>query len=160
MRPRDLLPNLPHEGPPLPRFLTQIQEQEQEIEHPGCICGREVVTVLAYLNLLSEGWGGFGVLREGRESLENAASAARELNQEELATKIEAFAEKLPLVVTESLAQEAASELKLIARKAWELAKNCKGGREAVAKALALGKEVDAGNLTKKEAVNKLLGES
>lgn len=159
MKPRDLLPNLPHEGPPLPRFLTQARE-EQELTAPGCVCAKEIVAVLGYLNHLAEGWGGFGVLRTGREELEHAAEAARELNEDELALEIEAFAEKLPLVVTESLAKEAASELKPIARKAWELGKHCKGGKEAVAKALALGKEINTGDLTREEAVERLLGES
>lgn len=33
MKPRDLLPNLPHEGPPVPRFLTQGLFQKHEEEH-------------------------------------------------------------------------------------------------------------------------------
>ena len=40
MRPRDLLPNLPHEGPPIPRFLTpgfsreEHEEKRKEVKTP------------------------------------------------------------------------------------------------------------------------------
>ena len=149
MRPRDFLPNLPHEGPPVPRFLTQarIPEHKQEAGGPGCRCADEVLTVLGHLNGLSEGWGGFGVLRTSRERLERAAEAAHELNEEELAVEIESIAEKLSLVTTESLAADAVSELKPIARRAWELGKHCKGTRDATSKALEALRMIKEGEI-------------
>lgn len=146
MKPRDFLPNLPHEGPPIPRFLTP-REQELEVISPGCVCADETLTVLGHLNGLAEGWGGFGVLRQSKERLERAAAGASQVGAEEVASKLLEVASTLEEVHNSEDAKEVAQKLRPIAREAWELGKHCKGGNEAIQKALEALRMIKKGEI-------------
>lgn len=148
MKPRDLLPNLPHEGPPIPRFLTQREEEEQEIAAPGCVCADEVLTVLGHLNGLSEGWGGFGVMRQSKERLERAAKAARQAEAEDIASALLEVVSMLPEVHSSADAERVVQKLKPVAREAWELGKHCKDTREITRKALEALRMIKAGEIS------------
>ena len=144
---RELLPYLPHEGPPVPRFLIEKEEEPEEagrpsvdggVDKPGCTIADEALTVFGHLYGLSEGWGGFGVLRTSAERLKRAASISESIGKGEIADQLREFSERLPEIHTEEDAARAAEEFEPIVREAWELGKHCGLSNSKAQRALAL----------------------
>lgn len=159
MKLADLLPRLPHEGPPIPRFLDLRELGLVEDNKPGCIAADNTLTVLGYLNGLADGWKGFGVLRQGVERLEIASESARKAGGYDIADALDKLAKIMPNIRTEDEAKEAALGLKEVARRAWDLGKNCSGVKAAFPEALTLAKELQRGNITREEAIESLTKE-
>ena len=99
----------------------------QAIVRPGCTAADSALLNLGYLDGLSRGLGGWGVLRVGKERLEEGAKAARQLRQPELATEMEAIAAELPNIHDEASAANLAQKLRPVADRAWSMGASCKG---------------------------------
>lgn len=94
-------------------------------ERPGCQIADACLIVHGYLEELSEGQGGYGVLRLGKERLEAAAVIAEDIGKEDLAESIREVCEKLPEVHTPDAAAELAEEMEPIKKQAWRLGRAC-----------------------------------
>ena len=97
----------------------------ESTERPGCQIADACLVVHGYLEELSEGAGGYGVLKLGRERLEAAAVIAEEIGKEELAESMREVCEKLPDVRTADAAAELAEKMEGIKKQAWRLGRAC-----------------------------------
>lgn len=131
------------------------------IVKPGCTAADESGLAHYHLVGLSRGLGGFGVLRETKRRLERAAEGATIAQDMELAGKFRRIADQLPDVHDEATAGRLASELEPLLPVAWELGKRCGGGKlspELMEKVKDLSAQLQAGKLTKEQAVAQLRG--
>ena len=94
---------------------------------PGCKAADATLLNLSYLEGLSRGLGGFGVLRVGRERLEEGAKAAQQLGYHDLAREMRVIAQELSQVRDEAGAAALAEKLRPVADRAWGLGASCKG---------------------------------
>lgn len=129
---RAALPEPVSMPPPVPRpaptaSLAPSSPSLAAIARPGCTAADSALLNLGYLDGLSRGLGGWGVLRVGKERLEEGAKAARQLRQPELATEMEAIAAELPNVHDEEAATVLAARLRPVADRAWSMGAKCKG---------------------------------
>lgn len=126
-----LLPGNPLVGePPIPRFLLPQAEEpemprEQPLKKPACTAADESGLAYYYLDRLANGAQGFGVLRQGKEHLEAAASAAEELKRRDIAAKLREIAEAMPAVKDGVGAAELADRLEPVIDECWELGRGC-----------------------------------
>lgn len=97
----------------------------ESTERPGCQIADACLVVHGYLEELSEGQGGYGVLKLGKERLEAAAVIADEIGKEDLAESMREVCEKLPEVHTADAAAELAEEMEGIKKQAWRLGRAC-----------------------------------
>lgn len=81
--------------------------------------------VHGYLEELAEGNGGFGVLRVGKERLEEAVLIAKAIGKADLADEMQEIATKLPTVRTAEAAEALAGEMDDIKKHAWRLGRAC-----------------------------------
>ena len=165
--------------PPLPRGLIALMEasadsepdevrphfvdaniQTKALARPGCTAAETTILTLGFLEGLSEGMGGFGVLRQGKEYLETGAQAARSLGRTELADDLEQIAEDLAEVHTAEEAQLMAERLRPLKADTWELGRRCKGNfsPEALEQARQLAQRVRDGEITFEQAVKQVKG--
>ena len=131
------------------------------IERPGCTAADNALLVHSYLSNLADGKPGFGVLRIGKERLEEGAKAAAHLGHPEIAAEMTAIAVELPNVRDPEAARMAAEKLKPVVDAAWGLGQTCKGGLspEQLARVRSLAKDVKTGKLTLNEAVAQVQGD-
>ena len=136
-------PNLPWEGPPIPRFLSgwtpngpdavgaptaQSEGSDgKQPDRPGCTAADNSLLVQAHLKGLAGGRGGFGVLRTSKEKLEEGADAAERVGRGELAEEMRRIAGELPDVRTQSGALALSEALEPVVEQCWELGRRCKG---------------------------------
>lgn len=167
-----LLPGNPLIGePPIPRFLIPRQEQlegkPQELMEPlspltkpGCVAAENTILVLGLLDGLAEGMGGFAVLRQGKERLEEAAHGARLMKDDTIAGRLVSIADLLPDVHTEEEAKAAAELLRPLKALTWVMGKRCKGALtlEQMTKAKDLAAKVRAGKTTLAQAIQEVRG--
>lgn len=175
LRPRDFLPGNPFEGePPVPRFIyLQVQDVDTPVQEvpapakqkpavvarPGCTVADNLGLTEFYLDRLSRGFGGYGVLRVARERLLEAQDAALVINRPDVAQKVQALADKLPAVSTEAEARQILAEASGLADECWDLGRRCKGlSREDLERAMALAKQVRDGVLSQEQAAAILTG--
>jgi hypothetical protein len=71
------------------------------------------------------GTGGYGVLRLGRQRLEDAAQVAERIGKGEMAEQLREIAEKMPEVHTPEAAAELAEEMRPVKERAWRLGRAC-----------------------------------
>jgi len=100
---------------------------------PGCQAADNALLTLGYLQGLSRGNNGFGVLAMGKDRLEEGAKGASTAGKPELAAQMRQVAATLPEVHDKKTAREAAKALKPLADEAWELARVCKGSQDKAA---------------------------
>ena len=105
--------------------VTQPAQPTEAPDKPGCAAADACLLVQGYLDGLTRGNGGFGVLALGRTRLEEGASAAEGMGQHQLAIEMRAVAVKLPAVRTKEGAAEVANALRPVADKAWRLGRIC-----------------------------------
>ena len=96
-----------------------------EAPKPGCAAADAALLVQGYLDGLSRGNGGFGVLALGKVRLEEGAASAEGMGQRQLATELRAVAAQLPAVRTKEDAAKVGQELRPVADKAWRLGRIC-----------------------------------
>ena len=96
-----------------------------EAPKPGCAAADACVLVQGYLDGLSRGNGGFGVLALGKIRLEEGATSAAAMGQSQLAAEIQAVAIQLPAVRTREDAARTSQQLRPVADKAWRLGRIC-----------------------------------
>ena len=96
-----------------------------EAPKPGCAAADACLLVQGYLDGLSRGNGGFGVLALGKTRLEEGAASADQMGQRQLAIEVRAVAAQLPSVRTKEDAAKVAQELRPVADKAWRLGRIC-----------------------------------
>ena len=96
-----------------------------EAPKPGCAAADACVLVQGYLDGLSRGNGGFGVLALGKVRLEEGAASAAAMGQTQLAAEIQAVAIQLPEVRTREDAARISLQLRPVADKAWRLGRIC-----------------------------------
>lgn len=150
--------------PPLPRAVIaslkqkqsdgpDIPSEEHQVERPGCTAAESTILTLGFLDGLSEGMGGFGVLRQGKEYLERSAEACDQLGRRELARELRSIARELPQVSTPEQARALAQRLRPFKAQTWELGKHCDHlylvGAEAI---IALAERVADGDLSLQDA--------
>ena len=99
---------------------------------PGCLAADNALLTLGYLEGLSRGNQGFGVLAMGRDRLEEGAQAAATAGDQRLAQRMHQVAATLPQVHDQESAQKAAEALKPLTDEAWVLARACKTSHEKV----------------------------
>ena len=130
------------------------------LTRPGCTAADSALLNLSYLEGLSRGLGGFGVLRVGRERLEEGAKAAQQLGQANLAGEMRAIAQELPRVRDASAAAALAEKLRPVADQAWSLGASCKGAMtsQQLAGVRHLARQVKDGKLSMEEAVSQVKG--
>ena len=92
---------------------------------PGCAAADACLLVQGYLDGLSRGNGGFGVLALGKTRLEEGAASADQMGQRQLAIEVRAVAAQLPAVRTKEDAARIGQELRPVADKAWRLGRIC-----------------------------------
>jgi hypothetical protein len=85
--------------------------------------------VHGYLVNLAEGKSGFGVLRVGKDRLEEGAAGAARMGQGELAREMRAVAQELPEVKSSEAAAALAPRLKELSDQTWDLGRRCGGHR-------------------------------
>jgi len=125
--PRNFLPPLPP-LPPLPGQNGQDrQEDNNKYPNPGCIIADETNYVMAHLYGLSEGWGGFGLLRLSKTKLEKAAEVAEYIGAEDTSGKLLEAAERLVLIDSTDDVLEYIEWFKPLAHRAWEFGRRCSG---------------------------------
>ena len=160
-----LLPGNPFLGElPIPRgildlmnddaeFPVPIQERPKEVIKSGCTAAESTILSLGFLDGLAEGMKGFGVLRQGKEYLEQGARAAESLGKTELAREMRSIAADLPNVRTREQAREVAQRLRPLKAEAWELGRQCDRlvvwGTDAI---IALAERVAHGEIPLQEA--------
>ena len=164
-----LLPGNPFLGePPIPRGIIDfmngsakvpaaIEEKPKEAAKPGCTAAESTILSLGFLDGLAEGMKGFGVLRQGKEYLEQGARAAQSLGKTELAQEMRSIAADLPNVRTPEQARHVAQRLRPLKAEAWELGRQCDRllvwGTDAI---IALAERVAQGELPLQEAKDML----
>jgi len=131
------LPAFPWEGPPVPRHLLErngTPEREMaprpirvHADGPGCKAADACLLVHSYLVNLAEGKSGFGVLRVGKDRLEEGAAGAARMGRVELAREMLKVAQELPLVKTPKAAEALAPRLKELSDQTWDLGRRCGG---------------------------------
>lgn len=168
--PSSWLPVPPWEGlPPLFGLPWERQEREEprapgrvepspSINRPGCTAADATLLNLSYLEGLSRGLGGFGVLRVGQERLEEGAKAAQQLGHPDLAREIRAIAEELPQVHDATAAAALAEKLRPLADRAWSLGAACKGAMtpQQMGRARKLARQVTEGTLSMDQAIKQV----
>lgn len=165
-----LLPGNPFAGePPLPRFLlgTAVREEAKLGGHqlidpmrPGCTAAETTILTRGILEDLARGFGGFGVLRQGKEYLEGGAKAAASVGRQDLAQQLDQIASELADVHTPEEAEVMAERLRMLEPDTWELAKRCTGALspEAIARGKEVANKVMAGEMTLADAVQEVRG--
>ena len=125
---------------------------------PGCKAADATLLNLSYLEGLSRGLGGFGVLRVGRERLEEGAKAAQQLGHADLAREMRAIAEELPQVRDATNAAALADRLRPVADRAWSLGASCKGAMtsQQLGRVRELSRQVQAGTLSMEQAIKQV----
>lgn len=124
------LPSTPP-APPRKRVVApttrspDVEEPAKTSSRPGCQIADACILAYGYLEELSMGTGGFGVLRLGRERLGEAAEVAERIGKREMADQIREIAEKMPEVHTSESAAELAEEMRPIKERAWRLGRAC-----------------------------------
>jgi len=135
--PKHFMPSLPP-YPPIPRGFTEDLDEETvslpmppvgKFLKPGCTAADNSLTVKGHLDGLSAGLGGFGVLRQSKEKMEDAAKAARIMHEDDLAERIDAFAEELTHVQTPDEARVLARTMGGILNETWVLGTRCGANR-------------------------------
>lgn len=170
----DFLPPPPWIGPPVPRrFLPPrepapadqfaakaIVNRPAVVHRPGCTAADNCLVVLGYLDGLARGNGGFGVLRIGKERMEEGARAAQELGQNQIADAMWSIGSRLHEVLDPETARAMADELRPVADQAWDLGRTCKGdvSPAQVSKAKELAVLVREGKMTVGEAMKQIRG--
>ena len=164
-----LLPGNPFLGePPIPRGIIDLlapeaeaplapQERPKEVTKPGCTAAESAILSLGFLDGLAEGMKGFGVLRQGKEYLEQGARAAESLGKTELAKEMRSIAAELPEVRTTEQARDLAQRLRPLKAQAWELGRQCDRlmvwGTDAI---IALAERVAQGEIPLQQAKEML----
>ena len=92
---------------------------------PGCAAADACLLVQGYLDGLSRGNGGFGVLALGKTRLEEGAVAAQGMGQSQLAAEMQAVAVQLPSVRAKEDAAKLAQDFRPVTDKAWRLGRIC-----------------------------------
>ena len=108
-----------------PSAGQSAQESRGLVPKPGCAAADAALLVQGYLDGLSRGNGGFGVLALGKTRLEEGARAAEGMGQGQLATELRDVATQLPAVRTREDAARVAQQLQPVADKAWRLGRIC-----------------------------------
>ncbi len=164
-----LLPGNPFLGePPIPRGIldlmnedaeapARIEDKPKEVAKPGCTAAESTILSLGFLDGLAEGMQGFGVLRQGKQYLEQGARAAESLGKTDLAREMRSIAADLPNVRTAEQAKEVAQRLRPLKGEAWELGRQCDRllvwGTDAI---IALAERVAQGEIPLKDAKEML----
>ena len=164
-----LLPGNPFLGePPIPRGIIDLlapevepppasQERPKEVTKPGCTAAESAILSLGFLDGLADGLGGFGVLRQGKEYLEQGARAAESLGKTGLAREMRSIAADLPEVRTVEQARDVAERLRPLKAEAWELGRQCDRllvwGTDAI---IALAERVAQGKIPLQQAKEML----
>lgn len=134
-KPKHFLPALPPK-PPIPRgFLEDTEEPAPPkrqivtgaLLKPGCTAADNAIVAHGHLEGLARGLGGFGVLRESKRRLEEAADAVAILKKDELAAQFRGLAEQLPQVHDQAAAGVQARALEPLVDETWDLGRYCKG---------------------------------
>lgn len=145
--PQEWLPALPWEGPPVPRWMIERPQEEtipsdsvaavrpqverpsagMHLAGPGCKAADSCLLVHGYLVHLAEGQSGFGVLKIGKERLEEGALGAARMGQDQLAAEMREVALALPEVHTAEQAAVLAPKLKELSDQTWDLGRRCGG---------------------------------
>ena len=115
----------PRVAPPRSVAPTERRPGARSLDKPGCQIADTCLVIHGYLEELAEGNGGFGVLKLGKERLEEAVLIARAIGKESLADNMAEVAEKLPSVRTAEAAEELVSEMDDIKKQAWRLGRAC-----------------------------------
>lgn len=138
--------------------LAPISKPASAISRPGCTAADSALLNLGYLEGLSRGLGGYGVLRVGRERLEEGVRAAQQLGHPDLAREMQAIAQELPQVKDATAAGTLADKLRPVADRAWSLGAACKGSLspEQMTKARELARQVKEGKLSMSQAVKQV----
>lgn len=141
------------------RINAPLGNPAPAIERPGCVAADETLVVKGHLEGLSNGLGGFGVLRTSKDRLDKAAQAARVAQAPAIALEIELVAERLPDVRTPDEAAALARELDPIVPQVWELGQRCGKALspETLSRAGDLAKEIAEGRMSKEDAIGILL---
>ena len=105
--------------------VTQPAQPTEAPDKPGCAAADACLLVQGYLDGLTRGNGGFGVLALGRTRLEEGASAAEGMGQRQLATELRAVAAQLPTVRSREDAARVSQQLRPVTDKAWRLGRIC-----------------------------------
>jgi len=171
LRLQDLLPCLPHEGPPVPRFTRRPPTQETHTPEtppasapaparPGCTAADNAGVALYHLEGLAiEGKPNFGVLQVTKERLEEGAAACDYLGQEALAQQMRHIAEELPRVHDALGARRLARELRPLAYKLWDLGAKCTESSltlEDLLQTKRLAHQVHTGEITLEEGKQRI----
>ena len=138
-RPFHFLPSLPP-NPPIPRGLLEDLGEDPppskappistgKFLKPGCTAADESLLVRGHLTGLAQGFGGFGLLRESKKHMNDAAKAADLLREDDLAIRMRVVAERLGEVQTPEEAQQLADDMAPIIAESWELGKRCGANR-------------------------------
>ena len=157
-------PSLPPATPALPAWYPPTTPVKRgpppPTERPGCTAADNALLVHGYLSNLADGKPGFGVLRIGKERLEEGAKAAAHLGHPEIAAEMTAIAAELPNVRDPEAARLVAEKMKPVVDASWGLGQTCKGGLspEQLARVRALAKDVKEGRVTLNEAVAQVKG--
>ena len=96
---------------------------------PGCTAADNAIVAQGHLRGLADGKGGFGVLKQSKERLEEAAKAARILGKNPLAAEMILVANKLPNIHDAAAARLLADQIQPIIDQTWDLGRYCKGAR-------------------------------
>ncbi|GEM_PF-5819235 len=145
-------------GPRASRVAIPKLQAPRRMAKPGCTAADETILVMGHLQGVAEGKTS-GVLALDAEHLERAALGAEGMGDKELAGKLRGFKGVLPGVREAASAQAAIARLKPLADETWELGVKCGGYNLApasYARAVTLAKKVEAGEITKEQAVQAL----
>ena len=110
---------------PAPAKPRPAPAKSPDQERPGCFIADTCVQVYGYLEELSEGEGGFGVLALGKAKLDQAVREANKIGMHELAEGLQQIASQMPHVHDEEAAGELMQELHPLKQKAWRLGRAC-----------------------------------
>ena len=116
-------------------------------QKPGCLAADRTILAYGQIMGLAQGWGGFGVMRQTAELLQDATRAARIMREPALADNLEAVLESLPDIRDEQGARAAADRLEPLVREAWKLGVRCGRTAAAMNKALAALDAIKAGRI-------------
>lgn len=117
-----------------PRKGEEKNKKNNHAHHmgPGCQAADNALLTLGYLEGLSRGNAGFGVLALGKQRLEEGAAACDGIGHMDLGNQMREVANSLPHVHDKKSAKDAATKLKPLADVAWELGRSCKGSTAAM----------------------------
>lgn len=96
--------------------------------HPGCDVADATLHVQKYLETLSKGYGGFGVLRLGKDQLEEAAATAESIGRNDVGRELRVVAGQLKAVETTRSKEAAtilAAKMEPLVQKTWRLGRVC-----------------------------------